>query len=122
MLPALVSLLDPLMRWANAANKMWPWPCVETVALVEQAPPWLEPVVAFTKNWPNKNRRQIFFCKESPGKMATQLASCKLMTSGAISKLKDGKTKNELKESKDKRGTPNRKEIKHTTPQSQWKT
>ena len=85
MLPALVSLLDPLMRWANAANKMWP--CVEAVALVEQAPPWLEPVVAlFTKNWTNKNRRQIFFCEESPGKMATQLAVCKLMTSGAISK------------------------------------
>ena len=92
------------------------------MALVEKAPPWLEPVVAFTKNWPNKNRRQIFLCDESPGKMATQLASCKLMTSGAISKLKDGKTKNELKESRDKRGTPNRKEIKHTTPQSQWKT
>ena len=86
MLPALVSLLDPLMRWANAANKRWPWPCIEAVAWVP-APPWLEPVVAcVTKNWPNKNRRQIFFCEESPGKMATYFAVCKLMTSGAISK------------------------------------
>ena len=84
MLPAVVSLLAPLMRWSNQANKMWP--CVETVAVVEKARPWLEPVVAFTKNWPTKNRRQILFTEESPGKMATQLAFCKLLTSGAISK------------------------------------
>ena len=84
MLPAVVTLLAPLMRWANPANKMWP--CVETVAVVETAPPCLEPAVAFTKNWPTKNRRQLFFCEELPGKMSTQLASCKMMASGAISK------------------------------------